>query len=183
MRHLADIGIYAIMLAHLTQCVLSMLSICRCVYAHMTITHILQLVLPLPAARPAALLRPCSRVPAHAESSSSCLLRAAGMHISIVLVNVITPTSSLIAAAALLAHSHTHREHAAVAGSTHRTGGSMLLRSDAVKNKSRARTATNTWMDYAESHTCTGSLDMCTHNIHNIMITHRSPWRTRHICR
>ena len=54
MRHLADIGIYAIMLAHLTQCVLSMLSICRCVYAHMTITHILQLVLPLPAARPAA---------------------------------------------------------------------------------------------------------------------------------
>ena len=118
MRHLADIGIYAIMLAHLTQCVLSMLSICRCAYAHMTITHILQLVLPLPAARPAALLRPCSRVPAHAESSSSCLLRAAGMHISIVLVNVITPTSSLIAAAALLAHSHTHREHAAVAGST-----------------------------------------------------------------
>ena len=65
----------------------------------------------------------------------------------------------------------------------------MLLRSDAVKNKSRARTATNTWMcvgGCAELHTCTGSLDMRTpHNICTcrIMITHRTSqsiaWRTR----
>jgi len=80
----------------------------------------------------------------------------------------------------------------AVAGSgtgAHRAGGSMLLRSDAVKNKSRARTATNTWMcvgGCAELHTCTGSLDMRTpHNICTcrIMITHRTSqsiaWRTR----
>ena len=65
-RHLAVIGIDAMMLARLTQCVLSMLSACRCAYAHMTITYH-ALVLP-PG---------CSLLPAHTGSSSSSILRAA----------------------------------------------------------------------------------------------------------
>ena len=159
------------MLAHLTQCVLSMLSICRCAYAHMT-NHISRLdTLVLAPSRPVP-ARGCrlrsfgSQVPAHTGSSSLCI--AAAMPISIVLVNMITAAA----------------ESTPLSPGAHLTGGSMLLRSDAVKNKSRARTATNAWMCVgggAESHTCTGSLDMCTHNICicRIMITHRSPWHTR----
>ena len=108
-RHLADIGIDAMMQVRFTRCVLSMLSICRCAYAHITITYH-ALVLP-PG---------CSLLPAHTGSSSSSILRAAGMRISIVLVAVTTPTSFLIAAAAaalqLLSSLHTpgaRREHAA----------------------------------------------------------------------
>ena len=63
---LAVIGIDAMMLARLTRCVLSMLSACRCAYAHMTITYH-ALVLP-PG---------CSLLPAHTGSSSSSILRAA----------------------------------------------------------------------------------------------------------
>tara|TARA_B110000037_G_C16880777_1_gene407895 strand:+ start:151 stop:591 length:441 start_codon:yes stop_codon:yes gene_type:complete len=104
--HVADIGIDAMMLAPVTQCILSM---CSQLYAHMTITYH-ALVLP-PG---------CSLLPANAGSSSSSILRAAGMRISIVLVAVTTPTSFLIAAAAaalqLLSSLHTpgaRREHAA----------------------------------------------------------------------
>jgi hypothetical protein len=103
--HVADIGIDAMMLAPVTQCVLSMLSTVRPHDHHISCT------------------RPSSRLllaPGERRKQLPSILRAAGMRISIVLVAVTTPTSFLIAAAAaalqLLSSLHTpgaRREHAA----------------------------------------------------------------------